>query len=152
MELKVFVYGTLKPGQARHQYYSDQVVSIRTAIAQGQLFALPAGYPAMTLGQGWVHGFVLSFNDHSILYELDAYEDYQAGREPYQNLYERCLIETFDLAGRLSYGDAPRFRQGGHERRSLAVGKSLGSAWAYMMTQSRVQQMGGVCLPDGEWP
>lgn len=128
MELKLFVYGTLKPGRARYQYYSAKVINARVAMAHGQLFALPAGYPAMVLGEGWVHGFVLSFKDQSVLDELDDYEDYQAGRDPDQNLYERQRVETFD-----------------------PTGQSSGSAWAYLMMPERIYQMGGVRLPSGQW-
>lgn len=127
--LKIFVYGTLKPGQVNYQAFcSDKVISAHVAIAQGQLFSLPAGYPAMTLEEGQVHGFVLLFKDDATLSQLDDYEDYQVGRSPQHNLYERCLIETF----------AP-------------TGQSLGSAWAYLMSLPRVYQMGGTRLSSGAW-
>lgn len=127
--LKVFVYGTLKPGKFNYQRYcSGQVIEVNCAIAPGQLFSLPAGYPAMTSGSGWVYGFVLSFRDPQILGELDNYEDYQASRPAELNLYERQRIETF----------AP-------------TGQVLGSAWAYLMTLERVHSLGGTLLPDGHW-
>jgi gamma-glutamylcyclotransferase (GGCT)/AIG2-like uncharacterized protein YtfP len=151
--LKVFVYGTLKPGQASYQAYClDKVIDARAAIARGQLFSLPAGYPAMTLGEGQVHGFVLLFKDHATLSQLDDYEDYQVGRSPQHNLYERRLIETFAPTGQFSYGDTPRFAAGGrHERRSFSTGKSLGSAWAYLMSLEKVHHLKGTLLPEGQW-
>ncbi len=127
--LKVFVYGTLKPGKFNYQVHcSGKVINARAAISQGQLFSLPAGYPAMTLGEGQVHGFVLSFKEHAVLSQLDDYEDYQVGRSPQHNLYERCLIETFDLTG-----------------------QSFGSAWAYLMSLERVHYLKGTLLPEGQW-
>lgn len=127
--LKVFVYGTLKPGEFNYQRYcSGKVINANRAIAQGQLFNLPAGYPAMVLGEGWVHGFVLSFGDPNVLRELDAYEDYQVGRSPDQNLYERYRIET-----------------------CASTGQPLGSAWAYLMSLEKTYRLGGRLLPDGYW-
>lgn len=125
--LQVFVYGTLKPGQVNFQKFcSGKVIESRIAIAPGQLFSLSAGYPAMTSGTGWVHGFVLAFANHQILRELDEYEDYSPQRSPHQNLYERQLIPTFGPT-----------RQG--------------SAWAYLMSPDRVHRIGGTRLPEGRW-
>lgn len=127
--LKVFVYGTLKPGELNYQRYcSSNVLQAHPAIALGQLFNLPAGYPAMVLGTGWVHGFVLSFGDPKVLRELDDYEDYQVGRSPHQNLYERQVIATF-----------------------TPTGQPLGSAWAYLMPPDKIHHLGGTLLPEGHW-
>ena len=127
--LKIFVYGTLKPGQATYQVYcSGKAIDARAAIAQGQLFSLPAGYPAMTLGEGQVRGFVLLFKDEAILSELDDYEGYQVGRSPQRNLYERHQVETFDPTGRL-----------------------FGFAWAYLMSPEKVHHLKGTLLPEGQW-
>lgn len=127
--LKIFVYGTLKPDQVNYQAYcSDQVIDTRVAIALGQLFSLPAGYPAMTLGERQVHGFVLLFKNQAVLSQLDNYEGYQVGRSPQDNLYERCLIETFNPSG-----------------------QSLGPAWAYLMSLERVHRLKGTLLPQGQW-
>lgn len=127
--LKIFVYGTLKPGQVNYQAYcSSTLIDACVAIAQGQLFSLPAGYPAMTLGEGQVHGFVLSFSDPAVLGQLDDYEDYQVGRLPQDNLYQRHLVETFAPTGHL-----------------------LGSAWTYLMSLERVRYLKGTLLPKGQW-
>jgi len=127
--LRVFVYGTLKPGEPNYQRFcSGKVVEVRTAIAQGQLFKLPAGYPAMTSGLGWVHGFVLTFADSKVLSELDDYEDYQVGQPPHFNLYQRQPIQTFGLNG-----------------------QQLRPAWVYLMALERVHDLRGILLPDGYW-
>lgn len=97
------------------------------AIAPGQLFKLPAGYPAMSAGSVWVHGFALTFAN-PILDELDDYEDYQVGRSPDLNLYERQVIPTFE-----------------------PTGGSLCPAWAYVMSLEKAQNLGGLLLPDGYW-
>jgi gamma-glutamylcyclotransferase (GGCT)/AIG2-like uncharacterized protein YtfP len=127
--MKVFVYGTLKPGECNYlRYCEGKVVDACPAIARGQLFVLSAGYPAMISGEGKVYGFLLSFADVAILEDLDQLEDYHPQREPAQNEYQRQEIEIFD--------------------RNL---KSLGTVWAYFMSVDRVRSLGGIWLPDGTW-
>jgi gamma-glutamylcyclotransferase (GGCT)/AIG2-like uncharacterized protein YtfP len=127
--MKVFVYGTLKPGECNYSRYCEgKVVDAVPAIARGQLFALPMGYPAMVLGEGSVCGFLLSFAGGAVLADLDLLEDYHPQREPAQNEYQRQEIEIFD--------------------RHL---KPLGTAWTYFMLADRVRSLGGIFLPDGMW-
>lgn len=129
MALQVFVYGTLKPRGINYQRYcAGKVSNEKPAIAQGQLFALPMGYPAMVAGEGWVSGFLLAFPDSAILRVLDELEDYVPGRSPELNEYQRQRVEVFDLEMR-----------------------SLGPAWAYLMTLERVNQLQGHFLPSGVW-
>jgi gamma-glutamylcyclotransferase (GGCT)/AIG2-like uncharacterized protein YtfP len=60
--VRVFVYGTLKPGEANYQRYcAGKVVDAERTSVLGKLFALPMGYPAMTLGEYSVHGAGDSF-------------------------------------------------------------------------------------------
>lgn len=125
----VFVYGTLKPGEANYQKYCvRKVVSAQRATTRGQIFALPMGYPAMTLGASLVHGYLLSFADSRILSELDELEDYQSTRKISENLYNRQQVEVFNLQE-----------------------VSLAWAWVYLMTPHRVNQIGGILQPDGWW-
>lgn len=127
--LPIFVYGTLKPGEANYQRYcAEKVVDAKIAIALGKLFALPMGYPAMTLGDRPVHGYLLSFTDPRVLSQLDYLEDYQPTRTGEANLYNWQQIETYDQQGCL-----------------------LGWAWVYLMTEEFVCQLGGILLPDGWW-
>lgn len=127
--LRVFVYGTLKPGECNYQCYClGKVVEEQQAIAFGQLFALPIGYPAMTPGNNKVQGFLLSFTDSTILFELDQLEDYKPNRPLQENNYDRKLIEIFD-----------RLEQ------------PLGTAWAYFMTPEDVKTRGGIFIPSGCW-
>jgi gamma-glutamylcyclotransferase (GGCT)/AIG2-like uncharacterized protein YtfP len=128
-DLKVFVYGTLKPGEANYQYYcAGKVVEEKPAIAYGQLYNLPLGYPAMTLGESPVQGFLLTFAGPSVLTILDELEDYDPHRLPQENEYERQQIEIYNLSG-----------------------QSLGLAWVYLMTLDQIQRLEGVVLPSGWW-
>jgi len=122
--VRVFVYGTLKPGEANYQKYcAKKVISAEPATTRGQLFALPMGYPAMTLGDNLVHGYLLSFADSRILSGLDELEDYQPTRQISENLYNRQQVEVFNLKE-----------------------ISLAWAWVYLMTPDRVSQIGGILL------
>jgi gamma-glutamylcyclotransferase (GGCT)/AIG2-like uncharacterized protein YtfP len=127
--MKVFVYGTLKPGECNYPHYCEgKVANAVPAIARGELFDLPMGYPAMVAGEGTVCGFLLYFADSAVLTNLDRLEDYHPDRAPAQNEYQRQEIEIFD-----------RYRQ------------PLGTAWAYFMLADRVRSLGGIPLPDGIW-
>jgi gamma-glutamylcyclotransferase (GGCT)/AIG2-like uncharacterized protein YtfP len=127
--IQVFVYGTLKPGEINYQRYcKGKVVEEQRAIAWGQLYNLPLGYPAMTPGESQVHGFLLTFADSVILSALDELEDYNPNRRPEENEYNRQQIEIYDLAS-----------------------QSLGLAWAYFMTSEQVQRFQGVLIPSGWW-
>jgi gamma-glutamylcyclotransferase (GGCT)/AIG2-like uncharacterized protein YtfP len=127
--LKVFVYGTLKPGEINYQGYCvGQVIAEEPAIAYGRLYALPVGYPAMTSEEGLVYGFLLTFFDEQIITVLDRLEDYHPQRKAVENEYNRQEIDVFSLAR-----------------------KSLGKAWVYQMSKEQVQHRCGVLLPDGCW-
>lgn len=128
-KLKIFVYGTLKPGEVNYQRYcGGKVIEEKPAIALGKLFSLTLGYPAMTPGESIVHGFLLTFTDSTILTILDELEDYNPNRIPEENEYYRQEIEIYDL-----------------DR------KSLGLAWVYLMTFTQVQQLGGILISSGSW-
>ena len=130
-QCRVFVYGTLKPDQANFEKYcAGKVIAQQQAIAYGELFALPMGYPAMIVGNSPVYGYLLSFKDDSILESLDELEDYQSDRGSIENLtenlYNRQQIEVFDNKG-----------------------ISLGTAWAYFMTLDQVTKFDGIPQPNG---
>jgi gamma-glutamylcyclotransferase (GGCT)/AIG2-like uncharacterized protein YtfP len=129
MMIKVFVYGTLKPGEINFQRYCQgKIIESQAAIAQGQLYRLPFGYPAMTFGKGWVGGFILSFRDLDLLNCLDELEGYDSHRPAEQNEYQRCQIEAFSPEK-----------------------QPMGLAWGYIMTLEQILAYGGVLLPDGLW-
>lgn len=127
--LRFFVYGTLKPGEVNYNLYcAGKVVEAKKAIAFGQLFHLPLGYPAMIPGESLVQGFLLTFVDPAILRVLDELEDYYPYRAAAENEYNRQQIEVYDLTR-----------------------KTLGFAWTYLMTFEQVQQLQGVPLVSGCW-
>lgn len=125
--LRVFVYGTLKPGEANYHYCQSEVTAAQPAFVRGQLYALPFGYPALTIGPNRVYGVLLSFTNSTVLTVLDQLEDYNSAK-PHQSEYLRVKIPAFSLSG-----------------------QALGSVWTYQMTRQRVIASGGVLLPGGEW-
>jgi gamma-glutamylcyclotransferase (GGCT)/AIG2-like uncharacterized protein YtfP len=128
--LKVFVYGTLKPGESNYQSYcAGKVSEVTRVYTFGQLYHLGAcGYPAMTLGRSKVGGFLLTFLDLSVLEKLDELESYQLQRAPAENEYQRQKIIVYEPSG-----------------------KPLGEAWGYLMSFEKVQQFGGILVPSGWW-
>ena len=128
-KLKVFVYGTLKPGEANYQgYCQNKVQSQIPAYTLGNLYALPVGYPAMTEGNNKVWGILLTFNDSNVLESLDRLEGYREQQESDLNEYYRLLVPVYSLGDRL-----------------------LGKAWAYFMTPVKVKQLGGTKVTSGCW-
>jgi gamma-glutamylcyclotransferase (GGCT)/AIG2-like uncharacterized protein YtfP len=127
-EVRVFVYGTLKPGEENYDPYCKNHCKAEEAMVFGQLYDLPFGYPALTAGSLPVYGFLLSFVDPGILARLDALEDYDPARSPDQNEYFRVKTEVFSLANQL-----------------------ITWAWTYCMEPAQVRRFGGVLLPEGKW-
>jgi gamma-glutamylcyclotransferase (GGCT)/AIG2-like uncharacterized protein YtfP len=128
--LRVFVYGTLKPGECNFdRYCGDRVIASDRAYIQGDLYDFRRlGYPGAIKGNGKIHGFVLLFADLSILTALDELEDYDPHRDPSLNDYDRQLVTTSNLDG------------------------SIGcSAWVYWMSPDKVRTWGGSIVPDGWW-
>lgn len=127
--LRVFVYGTLKPEEANFKRYCEGKVSdITPAYTYGHLYALKVGYPGMTRGDAQVRGVLLTLADEGVLSAIDDLEDYDPNRPPEENMYQREWITIYSLAG-----------------------ESLGEAWGYRMEFKRVQQLGGMFLPSGNW-
>ena len=127
--IKVFVYGTLKPGEANYQYYCEGKVKTQIpAYTFGDLYALPYGYPAMTEGKNRVRGVLLEFSDSEVLSSLDRLEDYQEQRASELNEYYRSLTQVYSLDGR-----------------------PITKAWAYYMKSDRVRQYGGIEVVSGSW-
>ncbi|RZM79339.1 gamma-glutamylcyclotransferase family protein [Leptolyngbya iicbica] len=126
---KIFVYGTLKPDESAYdKYCAPYVTQTEAAFMQGQLFHLPQGYPAMTAGDRWVTGALLTFHDESAITHIDQFEDYDPYRPAENNLYQRLLCPVF------SHTQEP-----------------LGTAWAYLMSPHKVQAFGGIPVATGLW-
>jgi gamma-glutamylcyclotransferase (GGCT)/AIG2-like uncharacterized protein YtfP len=135
--IKVFVYGTLKPGEVKYSLCVNQVEAPRSAIVQGQLYHLPLGYPAMALDEtGIVHGFVLSFSDSAILQALDDYEQHAP--------------DYFQI-------HAPDLSLEAHQYRRLQIATfhpdhtPLDLAWCYVMTSQQITTLGGRLVSSGTW-
>jgi gamma-glutamylcyclotransferase (GGCT)/AIG2-like uncharacterized protein YtfP len=128
--MRVFVYGTLKPGECNYLLYcAGRVIEEVAAYTWGELYHLPPlGYPGMTEGKGRVSGFLLTFADSSMLSALDQLETYDPVRSPEDNEYQRLMVTVYRPSG-----------------------ESLGEAWAYSMTKAKVKQLGGILLPAGSW-
>ena len=83
----IFVYGTLRSGEAQHGLV-QHLESIQAKI-RGELYNLPAGYPALKLGgEKWVYGEMLSSPDERLLRILDLYEGV------HERLFERVQAEV----------------------------------------------------------
>ncbi|PSB33489.1 gamma-glutamylcyclotransferase family protein [Chlorogloea sp. CCALA 695] len=127
--LKVFVYGTLKPGEKNYPFYCTQAVEVIEAIAYGKLYDLPMGYPAAIFPESdLVWGYVLTFYDTTVLQTLDELEIYDPNQPISQNLYQRYQIEVYN----------PNFN-------------SLGKAWVYCMNQQQIDAYKGVLISNGWW-
>jgi len=88
--INIFVYGTLKPNQVNYHIIEHQVINVKESFANGELYDLSLGYPAMIKGQSKVQGFLLSFDDQTVLEILDQFED---------DFYQRSLIPVSDQKG-----------------------------------------------------
>lgn len=125
----VFVYGTLKPGEANYQNYCQGKIRSQVPVYTfGDLYALSVGYPAMTVGNNKVEGVLLTFEQPEILQNLDHLEGYQENRAANLNEYYRQLIPIYCLDN-----------------------KPVGEAWAYFMTLERVRELEGILLASGWW-
>lgn len=72
---RVFVYGTLRPGQPAHDLVAPSIARLESATTSGLLYALGDGYPGYASGAGMVHGEVIWLTDPAAtLRRLDDYE------------------------------------------------------------------------------
>ena len=127
--LKVFVYGTLKPGERNYQRCCDRRTKSETpAYTQGILYDLPVGYPAMIEGEQKVRGYLLVFNNPKILDTFDILEGYQPERDRNSNEYYRLYVPVYAIDG-----------------------EYLTKAWAYFMTPAKVKQYQGNIIESGWW-
>lgn len=84
-QLPLFVYGTLRSDASEGAMLGDR--RRESATVRGQLFVMPAGYPAVSLaGNDVVHGELVFGVDEGILSVLDLYEGTNEG------LYRRVEV------------------------------------------------------------
>jgi gamma-glutamylcyclotransferase (GGCT)/AIG2-like uncharacterized protein YtfP len=129
--IKVFVYGTLKPGgHYWPQFCEGKVLTQTPAKIHGELYDLHVGYPGLILrGEAWVLGYLLEFSEEAHLDRLDELEGYAPGRAESQNEYNRVKVACFDLEG-----------------------ASLSEVWAYEMTVATTERHKGSLIESGDWP
>ncbi|MFA9460492.1 gamma-glutamylcyclotransferase family protein [Thiohalorhabdus sp. Cl-TMA] len=126
--MRVFVYGTLKPGHANwRRLLQGRVGRWRAGKIEGRLFDLSLGFPAAVTGSGWVHGYILHLTE-PLLALVDDLEGFSPGRPPARNNYNRRQVPGFTPQG------AP-----------------LGRVHAYFMEPDKVERLGGTELPGGVW-
>lgn len=77
----------------------SNLVKAEKAIANGKIYPLPMGYPAMTPGDGKVYGYLLSLADSRLLKVLDDLKDYQLNQLEAKNMRNLYYIEIYELKG-----------------------------------------------------
>jgi gamma-glutamylcyclotransferase (GGCT)/AIG2-like uncharacterized protein YtfP len=140
--IRVFVYGTLKPGHGPYgRFCQGRTVAEQAAMAAGAVYHLPLGYPGLVAGedlaQGAVQGYLLTFADGLILEQLDDYEQHDP--VAIAQICPGCS------ADRVAY-----------QRQEIAVYEPDGAAllchaWAYVMTQDSIQSLNGQRVTSGNW-
>lgn len=131
IDLKVFVYGTLKPGGHYWPQFCEGKVARHTpAKIHGELYNLHVGYPGLRLqGKGWVFGYLLELKDPIHLNGLDYLEGYVPNRSESENEYNRIRVPCYDLEE-----------------------QSLGEVWAYEITAGAFAKHQPSRIDDGNWP
>jgi len=127
---RLFVYGTLLPGQGNYRLIERHVRSTRPATIQGVLVDLGA-FPALILGEGIVKGMLLELDDKAMAI-TDRLEGFHPGDDQSLYLRKEVIVQlddgqevqawTYESANPSAIGD----------RRGLAVGRQCGThvhAW-----------------------
>lgn len=131
-DLKVFVYGTLKPGGHYWPEYcaGKLVCEPMPAKIRGELYDLHVGYPGLLLkSDNWVHGYVLEMASEAAFAGLDYLEGYVPGRPEAENEYNRLRVPCF-----------------------TPDGAALAEVWAYEMTAATMERCQGTRIASGNWP
>lgn len=85
--IKVFVYGTLRKGEANHRLVKEAACIAEQALVSGTLFDTGYGYPAMSQSpEAKIYGELYTVSEKELT-RLDELEGYQEGAV--NNLYER---------------------------------------------------------------
>lgn len=131
--IRVFVYGTLKPGGYYwNRFCEGKVTETVEAKVRGELYHLSLGYPAMARisqnNASWSRGYVLTLKNQNALDGFDYLEGYTAGRSPKENEYQRIQVEAFTLDG-----------------------NSVGEVWTYVMSLENISRHDGVLIAHGNW-
>lgn len=105
---RLFVYGTLMQGGSN----AAVLVGLRreAATARGLLYDLPAGYPALAVGDGVVHGELVHDVSDAVLAILDRYEGVAEGL--YQRVDAPITVGARTVVGQLYLMTDPAERGG----------------------------------------
>lgn len=123
---KVFVYGSLRTDFWNYdKVLKNRVKHVQKGYIKGDLYHLPAGYPAIVSGEGNVYGEVFTISQDKIIKSLDLLEGYLG--EGQDNLYERkkCQVKLED----------------GTEE----------SCWAYIYVDEKMARKKGKYIKEGDW-
>lgn len=87
---RLFVYGTLRHGQAAHARLASAIARRVKAWTRGEIYAFPNDYPGLTDGAGLVQGEVVWLTDvPAMLRSLDEYEG-----EAFARVIRQVTLET----------------------------------------------------------
>ena len=116
----LFVYGTLCTGEENAGFLAG--LPVEAARVKGQLYRLPAGYPALVADSAcrWVLGELVSLDGDVRLGVLDHIEGVEQG------LFRRLPVP-------------------------VEVGHRTVVAWAYLMERTQVRERNGVLIKRGDW-
>lgn len=126
----VFVYGSLKPG-GRYwpEFCASKVDTPQAAKIRGELYDLHLGYPGLRRqGEGWVHGYILSFKNESDFLKLDKLEGYNPNESYSLNEYIRLKTPAYSTEGKL-----------------------LAEVWTYEITEHFLRHCQGTRILNGNW-
>lgn len=133
--LPFFVYGTLLPGEHRHDaFLGGRTTDERAAVLEGALLYAGPGYPYAVEGEGTVRGALVTAapEDYAeLLVLLDRLEGYRGPDDP-GNLYDRVAREVRPT--------------------SPGAGQPV-LAWVYVAPAdlARTLRAGGTPVPEGDW-
>ena len=88
----VFVYGTLKKAYWNHRLLAGRAKFLGDTTITGKLYNF--GLPGYVMGdEGTVHGELYSFDDPTVLKDLDRLEGYNE-QNPGKSFYIRSVVST----------------------------------------------------------
>ncbi|MBU3812124.1 MAG: gamma-glutamylcyclotransferase [Candidatus Niameybacter stercoravium] len=125
---KVFVYGSLRTDFWNYdKVLKNRVRQVEKGKIKGDLYHLPAGYPAVIPGEGTVYGEVVTLSQDKILKSLDLLEGYMGEGEGEENLYVRVKQKVHLEDG------------------------SQQMCWAYIYVDEKAAKKEGKYIPYGDW-
>ena len=136
MDLALFVYGSLKPGEQNWKRFCEgRVAELQPARVRGHLYKCSDGYlamgePAGQPGDPWVRGWRLVLHNETDLRNIDRLEGFDPDRPMESNVYLRMRVDCFA-------DDA------------AATPASVGKAWVYTMTPAQLAHEGAVEISPG---